>query len=269
MLQRITRLFRKKSQRYVGFYCLDKGTADVYPVLKSNQVQRKWVDYVKKQDNQFKVTNCPAIASLINVGWVMQAPCDFRIKGSDDGNGFSFEESRRYSKDPDQKENARFISAHAPYQSVPVMDNPGDKGSLNRVVKLEVPWVIEADPNTVLLQCPVPYVNESRFTAAMGIIDPQMVSDLNVQIFWHNRGQNVLVSAGTPLCAYIPLDRSMLRYSSFDQIVDDAPQRIIDRQRAINTMLSSKLDESHYTLSEKIKKLKVIMRKYYGKGQKR
>jgi hypothetical protein len=47
---------------------------------------------------------------------------------------------------------------------------------------------------------------------------------LSVQLFWHVMEGDTLVRAGTPLCQYIPISRSMLNKNSIEFIVDSAQQ---------------------------------------------
>jgi hypothetical protein len=193
----------------------------------------------------------------------MQNPCDFVIVGGKDGHSFDFKEARGYGYS-DDKRRKHYITNHSSKQAIPILDDPASTTNLKCIVKLDTPWVVEADPNTVLLQCPVPYVNEPRFTAAMGIVDPLHTHNLNVQITWHNRGEEVLVEAGTPLCAYIPLDRSLLSISSFEEIIGPATDRITERTTAFNTMITSWMNE-RLPVNEKKLKVKKITEKYYAK----
>jgi hypothetical protein len=73
-----------------------------------------------------------------------------------------------------------------------------------------------------LLQIPVTYNNEERFSAATGIVDPRYMHAVSVQLYWHIVAGETLVKAGTPLAQFVPINRSFLESKNIDFIVDTA-----------------------------------------------
>ena len=45
--------------------------------------------------------------------------------------------------------------------------------TVDQVVKVNTSWRVQADDDVVFLQLKVPFVNESRFSAVPGILDPR------------------------------------------------------------------------------------------------
>ena len=77
--------------------------------------------------------------------------------------------------------------------------------NLNSAVKVETPWRVKASEDMLLLQMPVSYNNETRFTAAYGIVDPMYMHAIPIQLFWHVLEGKTLVKAGTPLAQFVPI----------------------------------------------------------------
>ncbi len=74
----------------------------------------------------------------------------------------------------------------------------------------------------MLLQIPVTYNNEERFSAAIGVVDPRYMHSVSVQLFWHVLEGETLVRAGTPLVQYVPVSRELLQKGKVEFIVDTA-----------------------------------------------
>ena len=52
---------------------------------------------------------------------------------------------------------------------------------------------------------PVAYSDNVDFEACIGILDPSVSTEINVQLYWNRFGDISKVKAGTPLCHLIPL----------------------------------------------------------------
>ena len=201
-------IFKPKS--WIRFYSLEPAVADLYPIITAHSLKRSWQQpEIKKSkcpiSGMMSSSNCPGITNVANAGYIMTAPADFIISTSGDGFSFAWEVPYMF-KFTDG--NRGYIEKHDAKQTEPLLDNPDN--TLKEIVKVETPWRIKASNDVVLLQLPVTYNNEKRFTPATGIIDPKYAHVLNVQLFWHVMEGEVHIKAGTPLCQYIPLNRKYL-----------------------------------------------------------
>lgn len=225
--------FFKKNKSWVRFYSIDPNVATVYPVINSQETERTWngvgtIERNRPEQGRQTVRNCPAIKQIINTGYVLRAPADFIIKTGKDVELMSWETPFLFKRHSDKYtfSNADYyVSWHSPAQTEPLIPtvNPStNKPYHNVAVKVETPWRVKASDDIVLLQVPVTYNNESRFTAAMGIVDPKYMHAVSVQLFWHITDGEELVKAGTPLVQYIPISRDLLNSGAIDFIVDTA-----------------------------------------------
>ena len=224
-------LFKKKKP-WIRFYSLEPGIAEVYPIIPTSSIKRKWMEQKDKRCpfmGSQNSANCPGIKQICRMGWVVVAPMDFIIKTNGDGASFEWEVPNTFTR------HSNYISDHDPSQVMPLIDSPRD--TLAHIIKIETPWRVRASDDIVMLQQPVHWNNESRFQAVTGIFDPKYALQVNVQLMWHelNSGEEgTLVKAGTPLAQYIPMPRSVLEKTWYDMTVDTAKEPDWDLEYAFN-----------------------------------
>ncbi len=224
--------FRKKKS-WLRFYSMDQNVAIMYPVVDNRLTDRDWngiADVSRNRPEQGKqiVLNCPAIKQITSVGYVLRAPADFVIKTGPGVEHLSWETPFLFKRHSDKYtfSNADYyVSWHSPAQTEPLIPKEilnTDKKYLHSAVKVETPWRVKASDDILLLQLPVTYNNEARFSAAIGILDPKYMHAVSVQLFWHVLEGETLIKAGTPLVQYVPIQRSLLEKNSLEFIVDTA-----------------------------------------------
>jgi len=223
----------KKTKSWVRFYSMDQNVSIMYPVVDNRLTDRDWNnvgDISRNRPEQGKqiVLNCPAIKQITSVGYVLRAPADFIIKTGPSIEHLSWETPFVFKRHSDKytfSGSEYYISWHSPSQTEPLIPKEisnTDKPYLHSAVKVETPWRVKASDDIVLLQLPVTYNNEARFTAAIGVLDPKYMHSVSVQLFWHVLEGETLVKAGTPLVQYVPVQRSLFQKNSVDFIVDTA-----------------------------------------------
>ena len=80
----------------------------------------------------------------------------------------------------------KYVSAHIPQQTEGVRQLVDQqKDAFDWTIKLELPWRVQAHPDLVFIQMPIPYWDEDRFTPPVGIVDPSYSYEINLQLFWH------------------------------------------------------------------------------------
>jgi hypothetical protein len=223
----------KNKKPWVRFYSLDQNVATIYPVIENRLTERDWngvgnLDRNRPEQGRQTVLNCPAIKQITTTGYVLRAPADFIIKTGPQHNNLSWETPFMFKRHSDKYTFSGadyYVSWHSDAQTEPIIPEEipnTDRPHLHYAVKVETPWRVKASDDIVLLQVPVAYNNEARFTAAMGIVDPRYMHAVSVQLFWHVLEGETLVKAGTPLVQYIPISRKLLTKNSIDLIIDTA-----------------------------------------------
>ena len=257
MFNAIKKLFKKRS--YIRFYSLESGVATLYPIVKSSTVKRRFMEEEQIGDmpETLSSKNCPGIKKIISTGWIVTAPADFTVNTVGDGVTFEWNEPYRFTKITPGMDS--YVSGHTRSQTEPLLDDPND--TLKTVIKIETPWRIEASDDVVFLLMPVTYNNESRFTAATGILDPKYGHLINIQLFWKVLSGRTLIRAGTPLCQIIPVSRKALSSSFYDVTIDVADETDKQKEREFNYASNCAFLPSD-KLSSRLGRIITILNKY-------
>ena len=260
LLSTIKNWFTKKPT--IRFYSMEQGVVDLFPIVKANTVKRKFLEGVQDPNSNVSSQNCPGIKKIISTGWIVPAPADFEITTNGDGVYFEWGEQYRFSKGTEGR--TAYISGHSRVQVEPLLDDPDN--TLKTVIKIESPWRVEASDDVVFLQMPVTYNNESRFQAAVGILDPRYAHLINIQLFWKHMEGKTVVKAGTPLCQLVPVSRKWLNLSNYDVTIDSATSIDIEKEKAFNYATDCAMLSSD-TLASRITRTIKILNKYKTKDK--
>ena len=241
-------MFAKK--KWIRFYSVDPGVATLHPLYPARKLHRKWrtdalkdmnsperrCPYLKLKNAWERVSNelrgiqgdapptvahavtCPAIANIMDAGYILPCPGDIMIRT--DGSGVNFEWMSQVLFGPAK----RFVKAHTPEQTEGLRQLVDQqKDVLDWTIKLELPWRVQAHPDIVFIQMPVSYHEEDRFTPPLGIVDPSYSYEINLQLFWHKtEAGEYLIKAGTPLCQWVPVHRDFLRMKGWNVVIEEA-----------------------------------------------
>lgn len=252
---------RKEEKPYIRFYSLTPGVVDLFPIVNSSSIDRSYKNTPDHPEIPSS-KNCPAINKIANTGWVVPAPADFKIRTNGDGVTVDWLEPYQFNKSSEHSPSS-YVQLHGRAQTEPMLDDP--ETTLKTVIKLETPWRIEASDDFVLLQLPVTYNNESRFTAAIGVLDPRYGHTINVQLFWKVIEGETLVRAGTPLCQLVPVLRNALSTSFYDVKIENATQTDIQKEREFN-YASNCVILGHDNLASRLTRARKILNKYKDRG---
>jgi hypothetical protein len=256
------RLFGRNKKPYVRFYSLEPGVLELFPITPSSMIKRPFMKAEQQGDTPDTLSskNCPGIRKIISSGWVVPAPADFVIQTNGDGASFAWTEPYRFSKI--SKGMDSYVNSHTRSQVEPLLDDPNN--TLKTAIKLETPWRVETSDDVVLLQLPITYNNEDRFTAATGVLDGRYGHTINVQLFWNKMNEETLVRAGTPLCQIIPIPRSALSLSSYDITIENANDHDLVKERAFNYAANCVILTKD-SLASRLKRSISVLTKYKGR----
>lgn len=254
---------RKESKPFIRFYSLEPGTATLFPIVKSASIDRNFLSNTQPGDQPETLSskNCPGIKKIVSSGWIVPAPADFTINTNGDGISFDWAQPYRFSKITPGME--AYVNSHTRSQTEPLLDD--ESTILKTVVKVETPWRIEASDDIVLLLMPVTYNNESRFSAATGILDPKYGHVVNIQLFWKVLNGATTIKAGTPLCQIVPISRKSLSISHYDVTIDTANDNDAKKEHEFN-YASNCAFLANDSLSSRLSRVITVLNKYKTKG---
>lgn len=204
------------------FFSTVVGLAETFPIKPAREIVPKWAyvarqDYLKnKEKKEIHIFKCPGIFDTFSSGFILPAWHDLEIET--DGIKFRLtipdnKLNELLEKDTVQEQTwngnaAKFI--------------PKPPWAVKSILKINTPWHIIAPKGVKLLMIPLPYPDEFNFQSCIGILDPGVSSELNVQGYWTNLtpGKH-LIKAGTPLAQIIPISEKTYDYVVRDMIEQD------------------------------------------------
>jgi len=253
----------------IKFISTVPGVNTLYPLTPASKLKRDWIEEEKADHKERKskcpvtslihpivgsIMKCPAIKATMGAGYILRAPADFRIHTNGDGETLlptARDIHPRYT----------YITTHEKEVTDWLLNPALREKTVKTIVKVNTPWrIISRDPDIVLLVTPVPFTDESRFTAVQGILDPKTAYEVNVQLYWHVMEGEINITAGTPLCQYIPISRSVLE-TEIECV--DATQEDYKMEDEIYFAGSHTYLEDQ-TGTQKMLRISKIMKKYYG-----
>lgn len=185
----------------IDFMCLDPDIAKRMPIIRASEINHEWLRkaeaYYENRQDLFKTTKCPGIHMVLNRGWIQRAYQDFSITTNGDNISFKYAVSEQQLKKPNGKYMGSYICSggHPPSQLQQFKEWPTN--TLHTVIKIQSPWVARIPKGYSLMTLPLPYVDETRFSSAIGLMKGTQF--LNVQLYWHRLNSKEVIKAGTPL----------------------------------------------------------------------
>ena len=265
-------MFNKKRPK-ARFFSLAGGVHTLHPVTKASELPRAWtkeekLDYKEREtkcpfdklimgQHQFpsSIGKCPAINQIMRTGYIVHAPADFKVHTNGDGHSILF------TTTPFAPPGSDYVVLHDENVSKWLMDSSKDQ-TIDQVIKINTTWRIQADDDIIFLQTKVPFVNETRFTAISGILDPRSAYEVNVQLFWHVMEGDECIKAGTPLACYIPMSRKLLE-GGVDMSIDCATQEDYRLEEEFMYTAYNEFPENVNVTGRQLKTNK-ILRKYWN-----
>jgi len=192
----------------IEFFHNDASIIENFPIIESKDLKLNWVKKVRQDfqnvkphtDNRPDFTHlirCPGIFDLFKYGYIIPLHKDIIIKSK----GKTFEYGFNKSKTADF-----FLSDQASSSASNINLVPTPPWAADFIVKIITGWFVIAPKGVKFLILPIAYPDTFNFTSAIGILDPEISTQLNFQIFWNEKDEKeIVIPAGTPLGHLIPL----------------------------------------------------------------
>lgn len=188
----------------IEFFSIVPGVYETWPIEPMSTAIPKWVttarnDYVQnKKSKSTHIFKCHGIGSLYKTGYVVRAWQDIDVSSSDLDLELEVPSNDFMNKTVDVQRAdavAKFI--------------PKRPWSCKSILKINTPWHIIA--NVKFLMLPIAYSDQHDFESCIGILDPKISTELNIQLYWNSIGQTKRIEAGTPLCHLIPITEKEIK----------------------------------------------------------
>lgn len=192
----------------IEFFSMIDGVAESFPIKKTQEVLPKWVynakaDYMKSDKKDMHLYKCPGIFDMFTTGYVVTNWLDIEIKTNDVGFSVTIPDptiQELLGKDIVQSQNHDGIAKFIPKRP----------WSVKSILKINTPWHVIVPKNVKLLMIPLPYPDTFEFESCIGMLDPSISSEINIQGYWNVVNNSHILKAGTPLCHLIPITEENL-----------------------------------------------------------
>lgn len=211
----------------ITFFSTIPGVNDVAPVVEAGSMLPKWVetarnDYKKQLEQAgdstfFHIYRCPGIFDLFNTGYILRAWCDFTIE-TDVNQPYGFKWSLPNTDIVDifrEAEHGSIISNHGG-ETGSAGQIPYPNQSVKTIIKYGMPWHAIVPKGLKFIMMPLPYSDDQTFSSSVGIWDPSISTNCNIQMFWHKLDGSHTVRTGTPLAQLIPISAESFKFETRD-----------------------------------------------------
>jgi hypothetical protein len=205
-------MFNKRPK--LEFFSLIPEVTKLAPIVPAYEIKQRWFEKVtedfvnKTKEPNFGHTpfihtaKCPGVFNLMRYGWIMTTWQDIIIKTNGDKQTFEWRSAVDQKKRFNKIEVGDAVGYHPASQFSDYQGGWDD--SLNCILKIQTPWRCIVPKGYYLLEGPIPYSEEKRFTTVPGFFSQEYgVSQMNVQLKWHVLNGETLLKAGTPIAHYM------------------------------------------------------------------
>lgn len=192
----------------IEFYSSIPGVVDMYPIKKASESLPQWAtaarnEYISKHDKlngrMNHIYQCPGIFDLMKCGFIIPMWHDVIIKT----NGLDeFSYTVPSSDLPELKNDTSLIE---PQSNGIGNILPIKPWSINTLIKINTPWNIVAPKNIKFIILPIAYPDSFEFESSIGILDPGISNEVNIQMYYNVQKGEYLLKAGTPLAQIVPI----------------------------------------------------------------
>lgn len=225
------------------FWTKEVGLPEIEPIKPSQyyipqwfQNTPTWLDHqISKVDNP-TVKGCPGIADFFKMGFVIPLWCDLYINVKEDGTWTWRTPHKRFYFESHEQWQFKDHIAEEVQQNIKI------------VLKAYCPWFAKTPKDVSLLQLPMSYHFDSRFSLMPGIIRTDVHHFINQQLIIHNEGET-FIPRGTPLGMYVPIRQEKWNLILRDETPED--NKTLDR---LILALDSKFSKRYRNLTKSLDK---------------
>lgn len=187
----------------IEFFSTVPGVVEAFPIVESKYCLPEWIsyakaDYNKREKSELHIMRCPGIVELLATGYVIKAWHDFSLTCTEDNITVNMPNRSIHDllgKSTIQIQHHNSIAKFFPKRPWSQKD----------ILKINTPWQVFAPKGVKFLMVPMPYSEQMLFESCVGVLDPAVSTELNLQGYWNSSVGTQTIKAGTPLVQLIPL----------------------------------------------------------------
>lgn len=192
-------MFKKNNKPLVRFVSTTAGLSNIED-CRPKPAKAFIPDWWKKTPaNDISVKICPSFPDLLSQGFVLPMWTDTKIHYDKQTDRWSANSSSKYIDDWKIHSSGQFIDYVTP-------NYLGKEGDI--VFKAISPWRIITPPGYSVMQLPLFYHFDKKYTILPGIIDTDIFHEANPQVLYLGNGEEITIKRGEGLALYVPFKRT-------------------------------------------------------------
>lgn len=197
----------------VEFFSTVDGLAEACPILDAKNYRPLWMnrareDYKRKiqsaEGRLDHIYQCPGIFDLAKTGYIITMWHDVLIETN---GGSDYKWTIPTSDVIELSEGKDIIGRQATGVETLMPVKPWTVGPL---LKINTPWHVVAPKGVKFLMIPFPYPDSFEIESSIGILDPAVSSEINIQAYCNVQSGKFMLKAGQPLAQLVPLTEKTL-----------------------------------------------------------
>lgn len=209
----------------IQFFSSIPGVADTCPIIPASKYITNWqkraredykVSSKRSKGRMDHIAQCPGIFDLNKHGYILPMWHDVLIETMGDGKEFKW--TVPTSDIHELAEGKEIISKQ---QTGVETLMPVKPWSMTSLIKFNTPWNVIAPKGVKFIMIPIAYPDSFELESSIGILDPSVSTELNVQAFYNIPKGEYFLKAGTPLAQIIPLSEQQFELVVRDKNASD------------------------------------------------
>lgn len=211
----------------IEFYSTVAGVYETFPVTPAIEKIPNWMSLAKQDYLQNKmqqtVYKCPGIVDVMQTGFIVSAWHDIEVWQEANGR------LQAKAPTPDLEDMLGFPTTQIQGGDMIAKHLPKRTWSHRDLLKINTPWHVVAPRGIKLLMVPVPYADDNSFESTIGILDPAISNEINIQGYINSLG---VIKAGTPLVQIIPLTEK--KYQLVVREITEYDRNWVNKKKFLN-----------------------------------
>ena len=214
-------------------HCWPRPAAEFFPDwFKKTPAMFDHPDPSEIDRNKSTIKRCPGIPELLTQGYVLPMWCDVILKVDKDGWSF-------ISSGPEENNPFEPVTIHPKEQFLDYAPS-WVQDEFSVVFKLSSPWNVKTPEGYSMYQMPMWYHFNRNWTVFPGSTRTDFYYEVNPQLLFHSKEEEIIIKQGDPIACYIPYKRIEYEYE-----VREATPEDIKRSKGTDLRISSKFSSAY------------------------
>jgi hypothetical protein len=198
-----------KNKDIIKFYASVNGlekNEKLCPIPAKKYLPSWWTSIPNVYESEPTIRRCPAIPDFFTQGYVIPMWRDIRINGVVEKNNVDWTPLN------DRSKSFGRLTGHKDLMFLDHFDFTIGNKEPQAVVKFDSPWYVITPKGWSTLVLPLSYEFNENFTILPGVVDTDIIHQMNHPAILHCDNKPFDINAGDPLVMYIPFKRTKSNY---------------------------------------------------------